>query len=225
MIDPMAEKYYSISPYAYCGNNPVNRIDPNGMDWIEDKKGNVFWYKEINKDNIPEGYKYIGTEYKGVTIKNLSLASDPNQDYYGLSITLSYTDKVKNNNEYNWVQSYTATGGKDDTGKPVNDIGNSQVEKDNAPYYYTNQQLEKRQIHDTDGNTTIEFYDRPYRKGDKSYQWKAELSLVNTQTPQKSIITLQYGFKGGDKKLEIYPIKVVLPSTFQKELIKNIKVK
>ncbi len=29
-IDPLAEKYYSISPYAWCGNNPVNRIDPDG---------------------------------------------------------------------------------------------------------------------------------------------------------------------------------------------------
>lgn len=29
-MDPMAEKYYSVSPYAYCGNNPVNAIDPNG---------------------------------------------------------------------------------------------------------------------------------------------------------------------------------------------------
>lgn len=29
-MDPMAEKYYSISPYAYCHNNPINRIDPNG---------------------------------------------------------------------------------------------------------------------------------------------------------------------------------------------------
>jgi RHS repeat-associated core domain len=29
-IDPLAEKYYSISPYAYCANNPINAIDPDG---------------------------------------------------------------------------------------------------------------------------------------------------------------------------------------------------
>ncbi|MDI9604174.1 MAG: RHS repeat-associated core domain-containing protein, partial [Bacteroidota bacterium] len=29
-VDPLAEKYPNISPYAYCGNNPVNRIDPDG---------------------------------------------------------------------------------------------------------------------------------------------------------------------------------------------------
>jgi hypothetical protein len=29
-LDPLAEKNYSISPYAYCGGNPVNRIDPDG---------------------------------------------------------------------------------------------------------------------------------------------------------------------------------------------------
>lgn len=29
-MDPMAEKYYSISPYAYRANNPVNATDPSG---------------------------------------------------------------------------------------------------------------------------------------------------------------------------------------------------
>ena len=29
-IDPLCEKYYSTSPYAYCANNPVNAIDPDG---------------------------------------------------------------------------------------------------------------------------------------------------------------------------------------------------
>lgn len=30
-MDPLAEKYYSISPYVYCGGNPVNLIDMNGL--------------------------------------------------------------------------------------------------------------------------------------------------------------------------------------------------
>lgn len=29
-IDPLCEKYYSISPYAYCFNNPVKFVDPDG---------------------------------------------------------------------------------------------------------------------------------------------------------------------------------------------------
>lgn len=29
-MDSLAERYYSISPYAYCANNPVKYIDPDG---------------------------------------------------------------------------------------------------------------------------------------------------------------------------------------------------
>lgn len=29
-VDPLSEKYYPISPYAYCGNNPVNAVDLHG---------------------------------------------------------------------------------------------------------------------------------------------------------------------------------------------------
>ena len=29
-IDPKCEKYYAISPYAYCAGNPIAYIDPNG---------------------------------------------------------------------------------------------------------------------------------------------------------------------------------------------------
>ena len=32
--NPLAEKYYGISPYAFCNNNPVNFVDPDGRDGI-----------------------------------------------------------------------------------------------------------------------------------------------------------------------------------------------
>ena len=31
-LDPMAVNYYDVSPYAYCLNNPVNIVDPDGKN-------------------------------------------------------------------------------------------------------------------------------------------------------------------------------------------------
>jgi RHS repeat-associated protein len=39
-IDPLAEKYYSISPYVYCMNNPLKYLDPDGKDGTIAIKGN-----------------------------------------------------------------------------------------------------------------------------------------------------------------------------------------
>ncbi len=64
-IDPLCENYYNISPYAYCANNPVSRIDPNGLDWYQDEFGHLQWNSDLNADNwqdiLSEESKYIGT--------------------------------------------------------------------------------------------------------------------------------------------------------------------
>ena len=31
-VDPMSDKYPSLSPYVYCANNPIKLVDPNGED-------------------------------------------------------------------------------------------------------------------------------------------------------------------------------------------------
>ena len=55
-VDALAEKYYSISPYAYCANNPVKFIDPTGMsyDWVQDKENRIKWDQNATPDT--EGY-------------------------------------------------------------------------------------------------------------------------------------------------------------------------
>ncbi len=69
-MDPMVEEYYSVSPYAYCGNNPVNRIDPDGKDWYEDENGNAFWQEgddeTVTRTHTGENGESITIEYKNV---------------------------------------------------------------------------------------------------------------------------------------------------------------
>ena len=60
-IDPMAEKYYGMSPYGYCAGNPVNLVDPDGKDWYYSDDDSIQWtdYKsqeELNNNNISGRY-------------------------------------------------------------------------------------------------------------------------------------------------------------------------
>ena len=59
--DPLAEKYYNVSPYAYCHDNPINAIDPDGRDDFFDENGK-FIKKTKTGDNImvrSGGDKYV----------------------------------------------------------------------------------------------------------------------------------------------------------------------
>ena len=41
-VDPLCEKYYSMSPYIYCFGNPVRFVDPNGKE-VQIPPGNGYW--------------------------------------------------------------------------------------------------------------------------------------------------------------------------------------
>ncbi len=58
IINPLCEKYYSASPYAWCGNNPVNRVDPTGMEWYQNDSTQAYIW--LDKDIKQQGYTHIG---------------------------------------------------------------------------------------------------------------------------------------------------------------------
>ena len=65
-LDPLAEKYPSVSPYAYCNCNPARYIDPDGRDWYEDDYGNAVWRNSNDSIFIDEDgakWRNIGQEY------------------------------------------------------------------------------------------------------------------------------------------------------------------
>ena len=62
-VDPSAESYYDTAPYAYCGNNPVTRIDPSGADWIQDRYGSYLWDNTAtSQESTRYGWTYVGAE-------------------------------------------------------------------------------------------------------------------------------------------------------------------
>lgn len=64
-IDPHAENYYSQSPYAFAGSNPVNNVDPDGRDYYRSSGGSVIWQDNNARKVSIDGEKYrnIGASY------------------------------------------------------------------------------------------------------------------------------------------------------------------
>ena len=70
--DPLAEKYYSISPYAFSLNNPVNFVDPDGREvWGVNKSDATMAVDDFRK-------MFQGDEFAG--FRNLIVQSGKNQN-------------------------------------------------------------------------------------------------------------------------------------------------
>ena len=126
-VDPMADKYPSISPYAYCVWNPVKLVDPDGRDVeiVKDDENRTvtiranFYYNKQNlgseADNFLTGFKNAISSWEGDIKKALE---DESLGASGYDV----------NYEFNYYDSESPEGAAHD-----DPIGNSLT---NDPEYY-----------------------------------------------------------------------------------------
>jgi len=228
-VDPMSDKYPSLSPYAYCAWNPIKLVDLNGEDWYkyENEDGKSVIWQEGNAESIEyNGNKYenIGKTYEGITINNYELYDGYDYDYdsdskipvIGLRIDLTYNYKDENT-DVRWVQTILRAKGNNCKLKPpyIDPCTN----KDHYPFYYNDIELSSYR---RDG--ILRFIDNPTREKKGEVWWRGELSVVrNNGYGYEPIITMCYGFTmDKNNKVSLQPINIAKPCDFTiKTLEKN----
>ena len=91
--DPLAEKYYDVSPYVYCANNPMRYIDPTGMfigDFIDE------YGKYLGNDGINDSKVYVIKTTKNNFDSGVSSAGISKQD---AKMTIDFIRKNSGNTE------------------------------------------------------------------------------------------------------------------------------
>ena len=87
-MDPLAEKYYHISPYAWCANNPIMYVDPDGKDELEiqwNASKEIFKVKEIKNENYDQVH-IVDAEGNRITSSNqypYGIINNPRWGNYG----------------------------------------------------------------------------------------------------------------------------------------------
>ena len=100
-MDPLAEKYYGVNPYAYCGNSPIRFVDPDGKE---------IWISYYNENNELQRFKYeigmtceVDNTHAQNIVNNLN-AMAQNEDGYVVVDAL-----VGSSSQYGFIQANTVS--------------------------------------------------------------------------------------------------------------------
>lgn len=167
-MDPMAEKYYSISPYAYCANNPLKFIDLTGEEiiiyYFNEKGKQTTWafngknYQDLPNNkfiyNVIMAYSYNIANgggdklYEAATSNNLKIniaeTKDGSRRATGaINIIVNGRERSRNKSFVLWNPKL---GSQDENGKIISPATILEHEVDHAIGYETDEHFMKNQV-------------------------------------------------------------------------------
>ena len=148
-IDPSADNYCNWTPYAYCKNSPIMRIDIDGKDdYVISSRGNIL-VRKVTSSNVDRVYygqlgssQYITIADKELLPQMLKAQLNYEEGFSTIGTTKNLNDAVKlfkfgaDNTDVEWkIEAYSNEGdntfaiGTDHNSKSVGNVTGSNSEK------------------------------------------------------------------------------------------------
>ena len=120
--DPNADDYHWLSPYAYCGGDPINRVDPDGCDWVSRVVNGVteyFYDRNVTSQDIADDIYGIGVVTHIPDGTQISIGentytfnNDLKENKYG---TVLKNDVLQDNSKIIYGNNYIIFGSTDES--------------------------------------------------------------------------------------------------------------
>jgi RHS repeat-associated protein len=152
-VDPMTDKYPSLSPYCYSANNPVVLVDPNGekVYIVGDAAEEATGY--LNTDNIKitrnSETGELSYEGKATNRREKLLIKAIDDEKVFVNLTANKSDEIPNTNGEHGVGSFLGNKlNSDENGNPISVNTEQFVSMDALNKYFNPKQIKKVMFHE-----------------------------------------------------------------------------